>query len=159
MSKLVLPTRDKEFEPAPAGLHPAVCVDIIDVGYQKDPWGNVKPQIRICWQIDKRRDPDEDGARKRFLVSCFYTLSLFGGGPGMNTAKLREHLESWLGRPLDDDKIEEAGGIDLDRMVGKPCALTIFGFGTFWRYGWNASAWNVVVRRAAVVSVTISAVK
>ena len=38
------------YTPAPAGLHDAVCISVIDLGMQSGPFG-VKPKILIQWEL------------------------------------------------------------------------------------------------------------
>jgi hypothetical protein len=95
------------FQPAPAGVHQAVCVDVIDRGVVEVTWqGQTKRQhkIDVAWQIDEARD---DG--KPFLVRKRYTLSL------SEKANLRKDLESWRGKPFSR---EEEAGFDVERLIG-----------------------------------------
>lgn len=102
------------FTPAPAGVHAAVCCDVVDLGMLKVQWqGKEKEQhkILISWQINEDRD---DG--KPYLVSKRYTLSLF------DRAALRQDLENWRGRPFNDN---EADGFDVEVLIGVPCMLNV----------------------------------
>lgn len=104
----------REFTPAPAGLHQAVCVDVVDMGMLEVTYaGKTKQQhkIRLAWQID---EPMEDG--KRFIVQKRYTLSL------SEKATLRKDLESWRGKPFTRD---EEMGFDLERLIGVNCFLNV----------------------------------
>lgn len=102
------------FDPAPAGVHAAICVDVIDLGVLEVTWaGQVKKQhkINMAWQIAEDRD---DG--KPFLVFKRYTLSL------SEKANLRKDLESWRGRSFTRD---EEMGFDVETVLGAPCLLNI----------------------------------
>jgi hypothetical protein len=105
------------FTPAPAGVHQAVCVDVIDLGMLEsaylDQQGRKKVQhkINIAWQITKLRD---DG--KRFVLYKRYTLSL------NEKATLRKDLESWRGRPFTRD---EELGFDVERVKGANCLINV----------------------------------
>jgi hypothetical protein len=105
------------FTPAPAGVHQAVCVDVIDKGMVKstflDKAGNPKMQhkIAIAWQINEDRD---DG--KRFVIYKRYTLSL------NEKATLRKDLESWRGRAFTRD---EEMGFDVETIIGANCLLNL----------------------------------
>ena len=104
----------RDFQPAPAGVHQAVCVDVVDLGMLDVTWqGQTKRQhkINVAWQIAEDR---EDG--KPFLVFKRYTLSLH------EKAGLRKDLESWLGRKLTRD---DEHGFDVESMIGKNCLLNI----------------------------------
>lgn len=97
----------KSFIPAPAGVHQAVCVDVIDKGILEVTYaGKTKKRhkITLAWQIDELRD---DG--KRFLVYKRYTCSL------NEKATLRKDLESWRGRPFTR---EEEMGFDVEAVLG-----------------------------------------
>lgn len=104
----------KNYTPAPAGVHQAVCVDVIDKGILEVTYGGkTKKQhkVSIAWQIDELRD---DG--KRFLVHKRYTLSL------NEKATLRKDLESWRGRPFNRD---EEMGFDVEMVIGANCLLNV----------------------------------
>jgi hypothetical protein len=104
----------QDFQPAPAGVHQAVCVDVIDLGILDVTWQGQKKQqhkVNFVWQIAEDR---EDG--KPFLVFNRYTLSL------SEKANLRKHLESWRGRAFTP---EESAGFDLENVIGKNCLLNI----------------------------------
>jgi hypothetical protein len=106
--------KGKDFDPAPPGVHQAVCVDVVDLGVLQVKWqGEVKEQhkIRIAWQIGETRD---DG--KPFLVNKRYTLSLH------EKANLRKDLESWRGKPFT---AEECAGFDIEKLLDKNCLLNI----------------------------------
>jgi hypothetical protein len=102
------------FQPAPAGVHQAVCVDVVDLGILDVTWqGQTKKQhkINVAWQIAEDRD---DG--KPFLVFKRYTLSL------SEKATLRKDLESWRGRKFTRD---EEMGFDVESVIGANCLLNI----------------------------------
>jgi hypothetical protein len=113
----IMATRGSEggnFEPAPAGVHQAVCVDVIDKGILEVTYaGQTKKQHKIVlsWQIDETRD---DG--KPFLVSKRYTLSL------NEKATLRKDLESWRGKAFTR---EDEMGFDVESVIGANCLLNI----------------------------------
>ena len=95
--------------PAPQGVHQCVCVDVVDMGLQKQKFGNEPERqvqkIRLIWQLD---EVDETKGR-RFLVSKWYTASLH------EKATLRKDLQSWRGRPFTSDELK---GFDLDNVLG-----------------------------------------
>ena len=104
----------RDFQPAPAGVHQAVCVDVVDLGVLDVTWQGVtkkQHKVNIAWQIAEDRD---DG--KPFLVFKRYTLSLH------EKAGLRKDLESWLGRKFGRD---DEMGFDVESMIGRNCLLNI----------------------------------
>lgn len=104
----------KDFIPAPAGVHQAVCVDVIDLGMLEVTWAGQKKQqhkINVAWQINELRD---DG--KPYLVFKRYTLSL------SEKANLRKDLESWRGRKFTRD---EEMGFDVESVIGANCLLNV----------------------------------
>ena len=104
----------QSFTPAPAGVHQAVCVDVVDLGVLETTWqGQTKKQhkVNVAWQINEDRD---DG--KPYLVFKRYTASLH------EKAALRKDLESWRGRKFTR---EEEMGFDVEKLVGANCLLNI----------------------------------
>lgn len=104
----------RDFQPAPVGVHQAVCVDVVDLGILEVTYkGETKKQhkVNLAWQLSELRD---DG--KPFLVFKRYTLSL------SEKANLRKDLESWRGRKFTRD---EEMGFDVESIIGANCLLNI----------------------------------
>ncbi len=104
----------QNFQPAPAGVHQAVCVDVVDLGILDVTWQGVtkkQHKVNVAWQINEDRD---DG--KPYLVFKRYTLSLH------EKAGLRKDLESWRGKKFTRD---EEMGFDVEKLIGANCLLNI----------------------------------
>lgn len=98
-------------QPAPVGMHNAVCVDVVDLGVKETQWGP-KEKIQIIWEIEDIHPDFGDP----FRVSSHYTLTLSEKG------RLRADLESWRGRPFTE---EELRGFDLEKLIGAPCMINV----------------------------------
>ena len=114
--------REKEFIPAPAGVHRAVCVDLVDLGKKTVTYDGVEktqPRLKLIWQIDELM-PQEGGSfePRRFIVWKNYTASLHP------MALLRKDLESWRGRPFTTEELEEEG-FDFEKLIGVNCLLQV----------------------------------
>lgn len=103
----------------PAGLHHAVCVDIVDLGIEvsdkftdKDGKPTSAHKIRIVWQIEEEMS---DG--RRFSIGRKFTLSL------NDKSKLRPFLESWRGVPFSEKDL--AQGFDIEKLIGVNCTLQL----------------------------------
>lgn len=107
----VVKDNKKEYDPAPEGLHQAVCVDEIDVGMQDSPWGQIH-KIELRWQIEEINPKNG----KPYLVVARYTASL------NKKSNLCKHLEAWRGRKFTP---EEKEGFDLANLIGVNCQLQI----------------------------------
>lgn len=101
---------DSNFTPCPAGLHQAVCVDVVDLGVLETAFGP-KHKISVRWQTAETMS---DG--RPFLVSKRYTASLH------EKSVLRHDLESWRGRPFTG---EELRGFDVEKLVTANCQLVV----------------------------------
>lgn len=102
------------FRPAPAGVHQAVAVDVVDMGILEVTYqGKTKKQhkIRVVWQIEELMD---DG--KPFICQKRYTLSL------NEKSTLRKDLESWRGRAFTDTELD---GFDVESILGVNCLLNV----------------------------------
>lgn len=100
---------------APAGAHPAVCCDVVDLGVLKVTYGGKEKQqhkIRIVWQLDEL-----DPSGKPFRVQKRYTLSLH------EKAGLRKDLESWRGKAFKESDLTE--GFDVERLLAVGCFLNV----------------------------------
>lgn len=100
----------QDFEPAPPGLHHAVCVDVVNLGYQETKFGK-KKQLKIVWQLKAR---DQKG--KRFQVRRTYTQSL------NDKSNLRHDLETWRGRPFSRAELVE---FDIEKLLGANCQMQV----------------------------------
>ena len=114
------PFRDKAssnqaFEVPPAGAHPAVLVALIDLGthdrvFQGQQQGEA-PQLYLAWELTA--EPCA-GTNRNHVLGRQFTRSL------NKKAKLRQFIESWSGRSLNDG--EE---FDYEKMLGKRCLLNV----------------------------------
>jgi hypothetical protein len=102
--------KQKQYTPAPEGIHAACCVDVVDLGVIEGQFGP-KHKCRITWEIVT---PMADG--RRFSTSKTYTMSLH------EKATLFKDLKAWRGRPFT---AEELKGFDLEKVLGAPCQLVI----------------------------------
>lgn len=107
-----------DFEPAPEGVHNAVCFAVIDLGTQEqmkfDKTGTEsKPVIELRWEIDEQQ---EGGTR--FMVLKRYTASMH------EKATLRHHLEAWRGMAFKDADLQ-AGGFSMQKLLGAPCQIQV----------------------------------
>ena len=102
-----------DFTPAPEGLHQAVCVDVVDLGMQDNPFqpGQKRRRVRIVWQINELMENGD-----RFTASRIFTNSLNEQGA------LRPFLEAWRGRRFTP---EELRGFDLEKLIGANCQLQV----------------------------------
>lgn len=102
---------ESKYTPAPEGLHPAVCCDVVDLGLVDTPWGQ-KHQVELRWELDF--ECDETG--KRYVCRKRYTNSL------SEKANLRKDLQVWRGQPFT---AEELRGFDLERLIGVSCQVQV----------------------------------
>jgi hypothetical protein len=104
-----------DFKPAPEGVWPAVCVDVVDQGIvqPKNPKYRPNHRIQLRWVL-QAEPPLEDG-RPHMAVRGF-GLSL---GEKSN---LRPFLEAWRGRSFTDEELE---GFDVEKVIGVNCQLQI----------------------------------
>lgn len=106
----------KAYTPAPAGLHNGVCVDVVDLGFEKNKFDATKPdvrKVRIIWAID---EPNPDKPGELFTVAGKWTLSI------NQKASLRKFLVPWRGR---DFTPEEEKAFDIEKLIGVPCLIQI----------------------------------
>ena len=99
------------YTPAPAGLHDAVCIGVIDLGMQSGNFG-VKPKILIQWELPNVLT--DDG--KPYTISRTFGANLHKQG------SLRPILAAWRGR---DFTPEELKLFDVSALLGKPVKLLI----------------------------------
>jgi len=113
MNNLTLTCKDSgDFKPHPEGIHPAVCVDVMDLGLVETEFQgqrSLKPKVKLTFESEAKTD---DG--KPCMVSKNFTASLH------SKAKLAEFLGKWRGRPVLPGET-----IDLAKLIGASCTLVI----------------------------------
>ena len=101
-----------DFKPHVEGIHPAVCVDVIDLGLVESEFQGQRRlvhKVRVFFETEQR---NEEG--KNCIISKTFTASLHP------KAKLAEFLGKWRGRPVVPGE-----SIDLAKLIGANCTLVI----------------------------------
>ncbi|MGD0745385.1 MAG: hypothetical protein ABSA45_09540 [Verrucomicrobiota bacterium] len=113
MSNMILQCKDSgDFVPHPEGIHPAVCLDVMDLGLVETDFQGQKRlvnKVKIIFESEAKTD---DG--KRCSVSKSFTASLHP------KAKLAEFIGKWRGRPVVPGE-----SVDLGKLIGACCTLVI----------------------------------
>jgi hypothetical protein len=111
MSNLVLQCKEST-KPHPEGIHPAVCVDVIDLGLVEVEFQGERRMVNKVKLVFESEQNTEDG--KGWTVSKNFTASLHP------KAKLADFLGKWRGRPVIPGET-----IDLSKLIGSNCTLVI----------------------------------
>jgi hypothetical protein len=101
-----------DFRPHVEGIHPAVCVDVIDLGLVETEFQGQRRlvnKVRLAFETEQR---NEEG--KNCVISKTFTASLHP------KAKLAEFLGKWRGRPVVPGE-----SIDLAKLIGACATLVI----------------------------------
>jgi hypothetical protein len=113
MSNLNLTCKDTgDFKPHPEGIHPAVCVDVMDLGLVETEFQGQKKMVNKVKVTFESEALTDDGIR--CTVSKNFTASLHP------KARLAEFLGKWRGRPVLPGE-----SIDLQKLIGANCTLVI----------------------------------
>ena len=111
------PSTQGSFEP-PMGVQQAVVTHITDLGSKPDPFkeGKLKHQVAITWQLNLTYT-NKEGKTLPVRITEMYNMSL------NEKAKLRLVIEGMIGKSISkgQDKI----ALDLDKLVGRQCMLTL----------------------------------
>lgn len=112
-----------DFKLVSAGMHPAICDMMVDLGLQEQKsqlYGDsIKHQVYIRWQIPgERLEYEKDGQKIEgpMTIGAYYTNSL------SEKANLRKVLQGWRGKEFT---AEEAAKFDISVVLGKPCTLNV----------------------------------
>lgn len=118
MSIIVKGTTGGTYTPHPEGQYPAVCVDVVDLGWMRTTFGP-KYKIRISFFCGEWTEKDIDGEIKKIplTVSEMFTASLH------EKANLRQFAKKWRGADFTDEEVN--GGFDFERMVGAPAFIDV----------------------------------
>jgi hypothetical protein len=115
--KLPAPTEGGSFERPPAGMFPAICYRIIDIGTQPEEYNGetkLKRKVIVYWEIHDPEATTSDG--RPMSISKKYTYSMH------EKATLRADLESWRGKKFND---VECVQFDIENLLGQACYLSI----------------------------------
>jgi len=113
MNNLTLTCKEGgDFKPHPEGIHPAVCVDVIDIGLVETEFQGVKKMVNKVKVVFESEAKTDDG--KSCTVAKYFTASLD------RKAKLTEFLGKWRGRPVAPGET-----IGLEKLIGASCTLVI----------------------------------
>ncbi len=96
----------KAFEPAPEGLWPVVCVDVVDKGIVQTQWGP-KNKVQFRWQLGESAGVRDDG--QPWLVVRQFNNTLF------KLADLCKFLTRWRGHAFIDEELKQ---FDLEAVLG-----------------------------------------
>lgn len=108
-------SNSKDFEKHPPGMTAARCYQVIDMGSHWDEkWKKTKRLVRIVFESTRLMS---DG--RPFSISKRYTLSHH------EKSQLRKDLESWYGKAFDTKALDEAGGFDLAKLIGRPALINV----------------------------------
>ena len=113
MNNLTLTCKDStDFKPHPEGIHPAVCVDVMDLGLVETEYQGVKKmvnKVKLTFESEAKTD---DG--KPCAVSKTFSASLH------SKSNLAAFLGKWRGRPVQPGEC-----ISLEKLIGASCTLVI----------------------------------
>lgn len=101
-----------DFKPHVEGIHPAVCVDVIDLGLVETEFQGQKrlvSKVRLVFETEQK---NEEG--RNCTLSKSFTATLHP------KAKLPDFLGKWRGRPVVPGE-----SIDLSKLIGACCTLVI----------------------------------
>lgn len=112
MSMVLQCNEGGDFKPHPEGIHPAVCLDVIDLGLVETEYQGqrrVVPKVKLVWESEQKTDD-----ARNCTVSKNFTASLHP------KSKLADFLGKWRGRPVMPGE-----SIDLSKLIGACCTLVI----------------------------------
>lgn len=105
------------FELAPVGMRMARCYRVIDCGTHTDRnFGKRKRTGYLFWELPNTKRAGSDDP---IIIAKRYTLSHHA------KAILRLDLESWYGQHFDDKRLDQGGGFDLEKVLGRPALLNV----------------------------------
>jgi hypothetical protein len=121
---IIAKNNQSEFPKIPlpeSGTTQAVCCGVWDLGLQKTVFNGdekIQHKIIIAWEISELINvPDSEYNGLPYMLTKKYTLSL------NEKANLRKDLESWRGKPFNDEEL--AAGIDIEKLYGVNCLLGV----------------------------------
>jgi hypothetical protein len=114
--KTIPQDENREFAPHPKGPVLARCIHVLDLGEMVKEWQgltSLKPGVQFVFYTGVTKENGEP-----FLLSSKEFTNSMG-----DKANLRKFLEAWRGAAYTDEQVKQP--IDLSKLVGKACQLTI----------------------------------
>jgi hypothetical protein len=96
----------KKFTPAPEGLWPGICVDVVDLGMVESSKYEPRHMVQIRWVLDA--EPALESGKPHMA------MRQFGNSLGKKS-HLRPFLEAWRGRKFTNEELEL---FDLETLIG-----------------------------------------
>lgn len=112
MSLTVTQSNGGNFKPHPEGIHPAICVDVVDLGMQEQTFQGQTKIVQKCKIIFETEQETDEGVK--MTISKNFTLSLHP------KASLNKFLSKWRGKDIG-----EGENIDLEKLIGVCATLVI----------------------------------
>ena len=103
--------QDKEYPKCPAGIHNAVCVDIVDKGWVPVTYEgktSIKPKVTVVFQTEDRNDY---GLRHNAYLGLTVSTSKKGN--------MYKYFSSWIGDELLN------GEFNPESLVGRPATINV----------------------------------
>lgn len=100
------------YVPHPEGIHPAVCVDVIDLGLQKRVWQGTERVVRMLRLVFETEELVPDG--RHATIYKRFTASIHA------KSNLGKFLGKWRGKDVAPGEI-----VDLGKLIGASCTLVI----------------------------------
>lgn len=119
---LVFGEQKSSFEPAPVGLHPAVCYRLIDQGTQDYPYegkSKIGRYFTVGWELlidEKQPNGQPFTVGKRWFFSSH------------EKARMRLDLEAWRGKKFTNDELKEKSKEkkwNILSIVGAKCMINV----------------------------------
>lgn len=110
-----------EFERLDAGMYPATCIHVVELGTHDNTHPQAKPgtkkkDLLLVFETEELMPENDEGKQLPYVLSLRCTNSLG------ERATLRKHLESWRGKAFTDDELIN---FSVDKVLGKPCILNV----------------------------------
>lgn len=116
MPILVFGEQTSNFQPAPTGLHPAICCSLIDLGTQTYKFKDQETTGRYFIAKWELLIDEKQANGQAFTVSKKWKFS------GNEKANMRKDLEAWRGKKFTN---EEMKTWDIANIVGARCMLNV----------------------------------
>ena len=117
---IIAPQTESTFKLIPAGVYPARCYSMVELGTQEiESMGKIKSvrQLLLSWELPLELEVfNQEKGLQPYSVNKTYNLSMY------ETANLRRDLESWRGKRFTE---EEAKEFDITKLLGVPCQISI----------------------------------
>lgn len=123
---IIAKQKENDYKQCPVGTHVARCYRMVELGTITEKFGDeVKHRFKIWLDFETPLETMEasDGEEKPYSVSKEFAKTLFKNKTTGKKSDLLAAMEAWRGKDYTPEEVK--AGIDVSKLAGQPCMITV----------------------------------